>query len=83
MIGRKFEGFDAMIFPRCSSIHTYFMQQDLDIVFLDREKQVLSFRTGIKPWKMIFGPRNTETVIELPSNTLYDGFMHPRDILSW
>ena len=42
MIGRKFsEQCDALIFEHCNAVHSLFMSQDLDLLFVSRENRIL------------------------------------------
>lgn len=66
MIGHDFSRFDGMIFEHCSSIHTCFMQIPLDVLFLDRENQVLQIRESLRPWIPVVSCRGGYTVMELP-----------------
>jgi len=83
MIGRKFDGFDALILPRCRSIHTWFMGQCLDIVFVDEARRVLGVEARVTPWRIIRGPRGTRDVIELPSGRLCGISIQHSDKLAW
>lgn len=83
MIGRSFRSFDALIFPRCRSIHTCFMSRPLDVIFLDQDHRVVDYHESFRPWKMTFGPRGTRTVIELPPGTLCGIGLARGDQLSW
>lgn len=69
MIGRRFEKecFDGMFFRRCGSIHTWWMGCAIDAVFIDRRGQVVALYDRLKPWRLAFGGRGAETVIELPA----------------
>lgn len=70
MIGRRFDpenGMDAMIFPRCSAIHTMWMSIPIDVVFLDSGSKVLKVCSGVKPWNLSVSCRGASTVIELPA----------------
>ena len=69
MIGRRFEkeSFDGMFFRRCGSIHTWWMGCAIDAVFIDRHGQVVRCCASLKPWRLAFGGRGAETVIELPA----------------
>ena len=53
--GRRADGV-AMVFPRCSSVHTWFMTRDLDIVFLDCKGVMLRVYWGVKPGRLILCP---------------------------
>ena len=69
MIGRRFDGFDALVFPRCWSIHTAFMGMPLDVVFLDRAGTVLRVCEALAPWRLA-SALTAATVIELPAGRL-------------
>jgi uncharacterized protein len=83
MIGRKFDGFDALIFPQCNAVHTWFMGQALDLIFVDAQKTVLRIEKNVKPWKMIMGPMAAKTVIELPPGKLCGIPLERDDTLFW
>ncbi len=83
MIGKKFKDFDALLIPSCRSVHTWFMTQSIDLIFVDTEKYVVEFRTQVKPWRMISGPSLANTVIELKAGTLCAGSLQRHDLLSW
>lgn len=70
MIGRKFSGFDAMIFQRCNSIHTLFMSITIDLVFVDRDNCVCAVYPSLTPWKPLVRCGKANTVIELPDGTI-------------
>lgn len=40
LIGKKNINF-GMLFPKCNSIHTYFMQENIDIIGLDENNEVI------------------------------------------
>lgn len=72
MICRRFVcgKFDALIFEKCSSVHTCFMRFPLDLVFIDRENKVVSVHRRVRPWKFVFGGRGASAVIELPPGAI-------------
>ena len=72
MIGRDFErnGFDAMVFPACSSIHTCFMSFPIDVLFLGADNTVLKTCPDCRPWRPAIWCRGGRSVIELPSGAL-------------
>ena len=72
MICRRFVcgKFDALIFEKCSSVHTCFMRFPLDLVFIDRENKVVSVHWRVRPWKFVFGGRGASAVIELPPGAI-------------
>lgn len=65
MIGRRFAGFDAVLFPRCGAVHTCFMCRRLDVLFLDADGQVVGLRAGLRPWR-VAAARGAVCAVELP-----------------
>ena len=75
--------FDGLILPECAAVHTCFMNQPLDLIFVDGARRTLKIEIEAGPWRFFFGPDGTETVIELPAATLYGIHLEQGDILSW
>ena len=69
MLRRNFDGFDALVFERCDSIHMFFMHMPLDVLFLDTEGRVRGLRNGLRPWRLAICP-GAKTTIELPAGAL-------------
>lgn len=40
-------------FPNCSSLHTFFMRQNIDIIMVNENQQIIAYYFNIKPWKII------------------------------
>ncbi|MDD5599026.1 MAG: DUF192 domain-containing protein [Victivallaceae bacterium] len=72
MIGRRFydAGFDAMVFTGCNSIHTLFMVQKIDVIFLDGDNRVVGMRRGLPAWLLWVRCPKAVTTIELPKGTI-------------
>lgn len=43
----------GLYFPKCKSIHTFFMKQSIDILMVDRNGKVLAYYNNVKPWKIV------------------------------
>jgi uncharacterized membrane protein (UPF0127 family) len=56
----------GLLIPRCSSVHTFGMRFDLDVVFLDDRGGCISARRAVPPGRLVFDRRAT-AVLELPS----------------
>ena len=69
MIGRKFNGFDAMVFNRCNTVHTMMMAMNIDVLFLDSENVICTMHRKLTPWKLFVRSGNAVAVIELPEGT--------------
>ena len=71
MIGRRFDvSCDAMVFPHCHAVHTFFMGIVLDLVFLDAEGTVVHLVPSAGRFRPWFGCRRAATVIELPEGRI-------------
>lgn len=53
MIGKKKKFKYGFYFPNCSSIHTFFMKQPIDVIFVNKNNQVISIHYHVKPWKIV------------------------------
>ncbi len=82
MIGRQFDRFDALVFPRCNSIHMFFMTMPLDVLFLDRKNRVCALRESLPPWRMAASLKAVR-VIELPSGAIGRSGTRPGDQLDF
>ncbi len=70
VLGTPFLGYDALVIPRCASVHTWFLGVSLDLLFMDGGWRVLRAVVPARPWGFHFGPRGTQAVIELPAGAL-------------
>ena len=67
---------EGMLFPRCNSVHTFFMSLSIDIVFLSKSQdkdgyyKVSSIRSRVKPWKAFLLDFKSTDVLELPLGTV-------------
>jgi len=59
----------GLLLSPCSSIHTFGMRYNLDIVFLDREKKILKCVSDLKPNRTA-AARKAYYALELPGGTL-------------
>lgn len=49
---------DVLCFPKCNSIHTFFMSFNIDVVMTDKEKKILYIFKNVKPYKIILPKKN-------------------------
>jgi uncharacterized membrane protein (UPF0127 family) len=57
----------GLLIPRCSSVHTFGMRFELDLVFLDGDGGVLAVRHGVGPRRLVWC-RGAHAVLELPAS---------------
>jgi uncharacterized protein len=70
LLGRKglAAGEGLWIIP-CESVHTFFMQFPIDLVYLDRKHVIKKVREGVPPWR-ISVCFSAHSILELPSGTI-------------
>jgi len=61
---------EALVLDPCSSVHTAFMRFAIDVVYVDRSRQVLKVCPGLKPFRLSGVLRPGCSVIELPGGTI-------------
>ena len=57
----------GMLFRPAKGIHTQFMRFPIDLIYLDKNNQVLKVRPSMRPWRFDF--TNAAAVIEMTGGT--------------
>lgn len=70
LLGRKelAAGGGLWIVP-CESVHTFFMQFAIDLVYLDRKRRVVKVESNVGPWRISICLW-AHSILELPSGTV-------------
>jgi len=58
----------GLCFPKCNSIHTFFMFKPIDVIMTDKEYNILYTYKNLKPNKIILPKKNVYYTFELPVN---------------
>ena len=71
----RFKGFmftknidKCLCFPRCKSIHTFFMFKKIDVFMTDKDYKILYIFKNLKPFKVILPKKNAYYTFEFPIN---------------
>lgn len=61
----------GILFPKCNSIHTFFMKEEIDILGLNELNEIIYLKHNLSKNKIIKIPnKNKKTsILELPKNT--------------
>jgi uncharacterized membrane protein (UPF0127 family) len=70
----------AILIAPCSSIHTWFMQFPIDVIFVKRDGRVVKTRAAIPAWRMAFG-WGAFAVVELAAGAIAQCGVKPGDRL--
>lgn len=60
---------ELLLFNNCKSIHTFFMFDNIDIIFLDNNNNILKTINSAPKWR-IYSCKKAKKVLELPNNIL-------------
>ena len=55
---------EALWINPCGGIHTWGLKYRIDVVFLSRDLGVLRVARRVKPWRLVFAPLGTRSVLE-------------------
>jgi uncharacterized membrane protein (UPF0127 family) len=56
----------GLLFKGTSSLHTFFMQFPIDILYIDKGCKVLKTARNVKPFKIVMAPFRAYYALELP-----------------
>lgn len=59
---------DVIVFPNCNSIHTFFMREQIDVVFVSASGMVTKVFCSLGPWKLLWPQRKAAHCIEMASD---------------
>lgn len=83
LIGRtKLNPGEGLLIPNCKAIHTWFMRFAIDVVFLDKNYCVVKTISQLKPFRLAFGGRSAQHVLELTSNAINSTQVRIGDIVN-
>ncbi|HPL82952.1 MAG TPA: DUF192 domain-containing protein [Candidatus Omnitrophota bacterium] len=84
LLGRKdFPLGSAMIIKPCNSVHTFFMQFPIDLVFMAKDNKVIKSVNSLPPNRLTSICLSAYYVIELPAGTLSKTSTLPTDLLEF
>jgi uncharacterized membrane protein (UPF0127 family) len=61
---------NAMLFYNTNVIHTFGMKMDIDVIYLDKDYNVISFLTNVPKNKVLMPVKGTHHVIEIDSKII-------------
>ncbi len=71
LLGRKdLPQGEALWIKPCFSVHTFFMKFPIDVLFLDKENQVIAVLSDLKPNRLTKLYPTAFSVLELPTGTI-------------
>ncbi len=62
----------CLVFPKCNSIHTFFMKEEIDVVMTDKNLKVLYIKKNMKKNRIILPKKKVYYTFEYPNNFVKD-----------
>ena len=62
---RHFPRENGLLIVPCGSIHTCWLRWPITVVAVDKHGNVLDIRREVRPWRVVFLPRETHATLEL------------------
>ena len=70
LMGKTLNESEGLLIKPCNSIHCFFMKIPIDVVFLDKDSEVVHRIDGMKPWSISPIIKNATVVIEANAGAL-------------
>lgn len=83
LMGKKEMGKnEAIIFPRCNSIHTFFMRMPIDVVFVSQNGRIVRIYNALNPWKMLAPVKGAKHAVEMAAGCSAEKALREGDMLT-
>lgn len=82
LMGRKnLNTEDVLIFPHCNSVHTFFMCEQIDVIFVTANGCVTKIFRSLKPWQLLLPQKQAVHCIEMASENSRNLGINEGDVL--
>jgi len=61
---------EGLVIKPCCSIHTFFMKFAIDVLFVNKQNEIIALYQNVKPWRILPIHFTSHYVIELPAGTI-------------
>lgn len=83
MFKKDMLAFDGLFIPDCKSIHTCFMRFEIDVLFLDKDLNIIKIIESLKPWRLTNIVFKAMGVLELPGGSVSKYGLKVGDLISF
>jgi uncharacterized membrane protein (UPF0127 family) len=70
MFSRDLKKGHGLLLDPCNSIHTFFMNYSIDVIFISSKNSVVKILRDLKPWKMTWIYFKAVKTLELPCGSI-------------
>ncbi len=72
----------SLLFDRCSSVHTFFMKENIDVIMCDSDNVIVYYYNNLGKNKIIWPKKGVKKVFETPYN-YFNIAVGERMIIEW
>ena len=72
---------NGLLIEPCNSVHCLFMSIPIDVIYVDKQNQVVALNPEMKPWRFGKIHRNSRYVIEVPAGVIARTHTQVGDVL--
>lgn len=58
---------NVLFFPKCNSIHTFFMRTNIDVIMISKDNIVKFVYKNLSPYKIIWPKKDVYATVEFPA----------------
>ena len=73
---------EGMVIKPCCSIHTFFMRFEIDVLFVNKQNEVIALYENVKPWRILPIHPTSHYVIELKASTILAKNITKHDLIN-
>jgi uncharacterized protein len=74
---------EAILFPNCNSIHTFFMRFPIDVIFLSEDGTIVEVLNAFRSWRMLVPRSGVRHTVEMKAGRASDLGIKPGRRLEW
>ena len=72
---------EGLLIPKCNWIHTLFMMQEIDAVYLNKDDVIVDLESRIRPWKFCKPRFKAKSTLELCSGSISSNSLKIGEVL--
>lgn len=72
MFKDKMDDYDGLLLEPCKSIHNFFVRFPIDVIFLNKDNEIVKIIKSFKPWRITNFYFKAVKVLELKAGTIQD-----------
>ena len=72
---------EGLLIPRCNWIHTLFMMQKIDAVYLNKDGVIVDMESGVRPWRFCKPRFKAKNTLELCSGSINSNSLKIGEVL--